>query len=291
MCDLPTICGLTACSRSRKGHYSSLLSWKYPCREAICPKNRYFCVPRLLHPNRIPACPARWYGASYTGLWFGKSCPTADTPPEIIRKAVAKEIDKFFLIFFYDFVFCTQNYAIANATNLQRWSGGFILRKKRKRPQISPWQHPMQVILNISGKYPLSYNWWRVDKNLRVYLPEGHAPIQNNMFPCTARNKSEHAGRKWYDVCRHNTTHIWKSGYHPLSRGLFPFRKKAQALWKMLALSIENPNKISKSARLIGWDAFINSLATRIRLEVGLTPFLFKIFSMFILFIYYDLSQ
>ena len=26
MCDLPTICGLTACSRSHKGHYSSLLS-------------------------------------------------------------------------------------------------------------------------------------------------------------------------------------------------------------------------------------------------------------------------
>lgn len=59
----------------------------------------------------------------------------------------------------------------------------------------------------------------------------------------------------------------------------------------MLAFSIENPNKISKSARLTGWDAFINSLATRIRLEVGLTPFLFKKFSMSILFIYYDLSQ
>ena len=59
----------------------------------------------------------------------------------------------------------------------------------------------------------------------------------------------------------------------------------------MLALSIEKPNKISKSARLTGWDTFINSLATRIRLEVGLTPFLFKKFSMSILFIFYDLSQ
>ena len=59
----------------------------------------------------------------------------------------------------------------------------------------------------------------------------------------------------------------------------------------MLAFSIENPNKISKSARLTGRDAFNNSLATRIRLEVGLTPFLFKIFSMSILFIYYELSQ
>ena len=49
----------------------------------------------------------------------------------------------------------------------------------------------------------------------------------------------------------------------------------------MLAFSIENPNKISKSARLTGWDAFINSLATRIRLEVGLIPFLSKKFSMF----------
>ena len=46
----------------------------------------------------------------------------------------------------------------------------------------------------------------------------------------------------------------------------------------MLAFSIEKPNKISKSARLTGRDAFNNSLATRIRLEVGLTPFLFKIF-------------
>ena len=148
----------------------------------------------------------------------------------------------------------------------------------------------MQVILNISGKYPLSYNWWRVDKNLRVYLPEGPAPIQNNMFPCTARNKSEHAGRKWGDVCRYNTTHIWKSGCHPLSHALFPFQKKVQALWKC-SLSPLPPNKISKSARLTGWDAFINSLATRIRLEVGLTPFLFKKFSMYILFIFYDLSQ
>ena len=59
----------------------------------------------------------------------------------------------------------------------------------------------------------------------------------------------------------------------------------------MLAFSIEKPNKISKSARLTGRDAFNNSLARRIRLEVGLTPFLFKIFSMSILFIYYELSQ
>lgn len=65
----------------------------------------------------------------------------------------------------------------------------------------------------------------------------------------------------------------------------FLFRKKFSTL-NMLAFSIENPNKISKSARLTGWDAFINSLATRIRLEVGLIPFLSKKFSMSILFIY-----
>ena len=104
--------------------------------------------------------------------------------------------------------------------------------KKRILPQISPWQHPMQVILSNSGKYPLSYNWWRADKNLRVYLPEGYDPIQNNMFPCTARNKSEHAGLKWCDVFCYNTTHIWKSGSHPLSHALFPFQKKVQAFWK-----------------------------------------------------------
>ena len=46
--------------------------------------------------------------------------PSAYTLPEIIRKAVAKEIDNFLLIFFYDLVFCVQNYAISNATNLQR---------------------------------------------------------------------------------------------------------------------------------------------------------------------------
>ena len=77
--------------------------------------------------------------------------------------------------------------------------------------------------LNISGKYPLSYNWWHADKNLRVYLPEGYAPIQNNMSACTARYRSEHAGRKWCDVCCHYTTHIWKSGCHPLSHALFLF--------------------------------------------------------------------
>lgn len=76
MCGLPTICGLTACSRFRKGHCSSLLSWKYPCREAIYLKNRCFCATRLRHSNRVPACPALWHGASYTDLWFGKSCPT-----------------------------------------------------------------------------------------------------------------------------------------------------------------------------------------------------------------------
>ena len=46
--------------------------------------------------------------------------PSAYALPEIIRKAVAKEIDILFLIFFYDFVFCVQNYAISNATNLQK---------------------------------------------------------------------------------------------------------------------------------------------------------------------------
>ena len=48
--------------------------------------------------------------------------PSAYALPEIIKKAVDKEIDNFFLIFFffYDFVFCVQNYAISNATNLQR---------------------------------------------------------------------------------------------------------------------------------------------------------------------------
>ena len=70
----------------------------------------------------------------------------------------------------------------------------------------------------------------------------------------------------------------------------FLFEKSSSTL-KILAFSIEKPNKISKSARLTGWDTFINSLATRIWLEVGLTPFLFKKFSMSILFIFYDLSQ
>ena len=46
--------------------------------------------------------------------------PSAYALPEIIRKAVAKEIDIFFLIFFYNFVFWVQNYAISNATHLQR---------------------------------------------------------------------------------------------------------------------------------------------------------------------------
>ena len=46
--------------------------------------------------------------------------PSAYALPEIIRKAVAKEIDNFFLIIFYNFVFWVQNYAISNATHLQR---------------------------------------------------------------------------------------------------------------------------------------------------------------------------
>ena len=65
----------------------------------------------------------------------------------------------FVLIFFYDFVFCVQNYAISNATNLQRWSRGFILRKNfRKYLDNTPcrlfWTFRANSLCAIIGDKP-----------------------------------------------------------------------------------------------------------------------------------------
>ena len=61
------------------------------------------------------------------------------------------------------------------------------------------------------------------------------------------------------------------------------FLGKSSRTLNILALSIEKPNKTSKSARLTGCEALFNSLITRMRLEVGLTPFPLRRFSMPIL--------